>query len=187
MQLLRNLLLRLAFSHEPLHRFIALQENRASAFPTPLSPRSAMSKQRRSSSRGCHQMNRLERIAISTEDSLSDIAQIPEHMEAVSDLKSFWRSLTGPKGQLGCSIATDHLNAGMALEPCSHCGRLSIGQDVNGRAGFKIDQQCPVRVPTTKRKLVNAKKARSGFRRTRASADDSQKRHARALETKPSP
>src|SRR5215216_1154773 len=96
------------------------------------------------------------------EEALEGLTQVLEQMKAVGDLDGMWRPAARAFGILGRPVAADHLHPWMLLEPLGKGVSGALRKQINWLMLLKIDQDCPVDLPSPKRKVIDPQYAGCG-------------------------
>jgi hypothetical protein len=97
---------------------------------------------------------------VAHEQALDGLAQIAEHMEAISNLNAIRCSVTRSLGIGAAPVPTNNLHPGMLRQPLSEGFRRPIRQQINPTVPLQIDQHGPVLPPATNGKVIDAQHAR---------------------------
>ncbi len=91
---------------------------------------------------------------------LHGVTKVPEQMPSIGDLDRSGRTLTDPVGISASAIASNDLDAGMAVQPaCHRCG-FPIGQEIDDRVRLKIHHHRAVAMTPPPSPIVNPQNPR---------------------------
>jgi hypothetical protein len=77
-------------------------------------------------------------------------------VKAIRDLHSLGRATACSVSIGPGTVATDHFDAGMILQPLAQGGRLTIGQERNRRVTFYVNQHRTVALAFAVRPIIDA-------------------------------
>jgi hypothetical protein len=112
---------------------------------------------------------------VTIDNSLNGIAKIAQHVPAVGDLHSVWRTLSDTVGVGPGTVARDNLDARVLTEPVGQRCCLPIGQQIHDPIALQIDQNGSIPMATTPSPVIDRNYAR---RHRRAHARPGRSHHS---------
>jgi hypothetical protein len=90
------------------------------------------------------------------EDLLQGLSEVAQEMKAIGDLGGGGGPMTRPVGVGGRTVARDHLDPRMVLEPLRKRGALAVWEERHGLAAFQVHEDGAIRVAFPHRPIIHA-------------------------------
>src|SRR2546425_1587347 len=76
-------------------------------------------------------------------------------MPPIGYLLRMWGTFTGSTRILGGTVAADHLDSWMALEPVNQCLCRPLCEQIHGTMGFQVDEDGAIGAAPPERKVIH--------------------------------
>ena len=118
----------------------------------------------------------LQAGAVAGDGALDGFGQVVPQMPAVGDLGGQRRALGGAFRIAAAAVAADDLDARVGVQPGAEGFRGSLGEHVDGPAGFDVHQDRAVDMPLAQGKVIHAQHQRIPVLGVGCGADQPQQR-----------